>query len=170
MHDRETTSWRRRLDTLRNEPGAPTRRSSAKEAQIEAWEDEGGTTALSTNPVRVLIIDNDIASADSLELMLRAAGYAETRVAYSGHAALAIAAGFQPDIALLDLTLFDMSSYRLAQSLREHAQSRRLRLIALTFDPEHAAREEARAAGFERYLVKPFAPGDVSDLLEMLSQ
>jgi CheY-like chemotaxis protein len=58
-----------------------------------------------------------------------------------------------------------MSSYELAQSLREHAQRRHVRLIALTFDPAHAAREEARAAGFERSLVKPFAPGDLSDLL-----
>jgi CheY-like chemotaxis protein len=141
-------------------------RSNEKEAQLQSWEDDGGKTAVSINPVRVLIIDNDIGSADALELMLHASGYSETRVAYSGHAALAIAAGFQPDVVLLDLTLFDMSSYELAQSLREHAQRRHVRLIALTFDPAHAAREEARAAGFERYLVKPFAPGDLSDLLQ----
>jgi CheY-like chemotaxis protein len=165
MHARDTTSWRRRSDTLRNDPGASTLRSNEKEAQLQAWEDDGGKTVISIKPVRVLIIDNDIGSADSLELMLHASGYSETRVAYSGHAALAIAAGFQPDIVLLDLTLFDMSSYELAQSLREHAQRRHVRLIALTFDPAHAAREEARAAGFERYLVKPFAPGDLSDLL-----
>lgn len=166
MHERDTTSWRRRPDAFRNDSSALTPRSNEKEAQLQAWEDDGGKTAVSINPVRVLIIDNDIGSADALELMLHASGYSETRVAYSGHAALAIAAGFQPDIVLLDLTLFDMSSYELAQSLREHAQRRHVRLIALTFDPAHAAREEARAAGFERYLVKPFAPGDLSDLLQ----
>jgi CheY-like chemotaxis protein len=32
---------------------------------------------------------------------------------------------------------------------------RKFRLIALTQDVEHAMREEARVAGFERYLVKP---------------
>jgi CheY-like chemotaxis protein len=155
---------------LWNPPGAPAPGSNAKDAQLEKWEDEGGKTALSVNPIRVLIVDNDIGSADALELMLHASGYPKTRVAYSGHAALALAAGFQPDVVLLDLTLLDMSSYELAQSLREHAQRRHLRLIALTFDPAHAAREEARAAGFERYLVKPFASGDLSALLEMLSR
>jgi CheY-like chemotaxis protein len=155
---------------LRNAPGAPAPGSNAKDAPLEKWEDEGGKTALSVNPIRVLIVDNDIGSADALELMLHASGYPKTRVAYSGHAALALAAGFQPDVVLLDLTLLDMSSYELAQSLREHAQRRHLRLIALTFDPAHAAREEARAAGFERYLVKPFASGDLSALLEMLSR
>jgi DNA-binding response OmpR family regulator len=169
MNDQVTTSWKRRSDTLRNDPGAPKPLSHEKDAQLQAWEGEGGKTALSTGLVRILIVDNDIGSADSLEVMLHASGYSETRVAYSGHAALAIATDFQPDVVLLDLTLFDMNSYELAQSLREHAQSRDLRLIALTFDSEHAAREEARAVGFERYLVKPFAPRDLSNLLEMLS-
>jgi DNA-binding response OmpR family regulator len=41
-------------------------------------------------------------SADALELMLHASGYSETRVAYSGEAALAIAADFQPSMVLLD--------------------------------------------------------------------
>ena len=170
MNDRVTTSWKRRSDIMRNDSGAPALPSNEKEAQLQAWEGEGGKTSLSTGPVRILIVDNDIGSADSLEVMLHSSGYSETRVAYSGHAALAIATDFRPDVVLLELSLFDMSGYEVAQSLREQAQSRHLRLIALTFDPEHAAREEARAAGFERYLVKPFAPGDLSDLLDTLSQ
>jgi DNA-binding response OmpR family regulator len=132
------------------------------------WENEGGKPALSTRVVRILIVDSDIGEADSLELTLHSSGYSETRVAYSGPAALAIASDFRPNVVLLDLGLFDMSSYEVAQSLREQAQSRHLRLIALTFSLEHAAREAARAAGLERYLVKPFAPRDLSELLETL--
>ena len=60
MHARDTTSWKRRSDTLRNDPGASTLRSNEEEAQLQAWEDEGGKTALSINPVRGLIIDDDI--------------------------------------------------------------------------------------------------------------
>jgi hypothetical protein len=77
-----------------------------KEAQsLETWENEGGQSALSTAPVRILIVDDGIKSSDSLELMLNASGYSQTRVAYSGHAALAIAAEFQPAVVLLELTL-----------------------------------------------------------------
>ena len=177
MRDTMTTSWRRLSDEARNYAASRSSRSERaplvqlKEAQsLETWENEGGQSARSTAPVRILIVDDDIKSSDSLELMLNASGYSQTRVAYSGHAALAIASDFQPDVVLLDLGLLDMSSYEIARSLREGAQSRHLRLIALTFDPEHAARETARAAGFERYLVKPFVPGALSDLLEMLSQ
>jgi CheY-like chemotaxis protein len=115
-------------------------------------------------------VDNDMSSADALELMLHGSGYSETRVAYSGEAALAIAADFQPSVVLLDLSLLDMTGYDLAESLRDRAQSVRVRLIALTSSPEHFGREQARAAGFERYLVKPIASLDLSSVVEMPSR
>jgi CheY-like chemotaxis protein len=145
---------------------ARTLRSHDKETQLQSWEDEGGKAALSTEPVRILIVDNDMGAADSLEHMLHESGYSETQVAYSGHAALAIAAEFQPDVVLLDLGLLDWSGYELARSLRGQAQSRSLRLIALTSSREHTAREQARAAGFERYLLKPVAALDLCALVE----
>jgi CheY-like chemotaxis protein len=171
-----TTSWRRLSDKPQNHADSGPIRSAQKprlreqEArQVAAWEEEGGKTALSAEPVRILIVDNDIRSADSLELMLHASGYSETRVAYSGHAALAIAAEFHPRVVLLELNLLDMSGYEVAQSLREHAQSHDLRLIALTSSREHAGRELARVAGFERYLLKPVAALDLSEVLQMPS-
>jgi CheY-like chemotaxis protein len=142
MEDTVTTSWRRLSDKPRNH-------------------------TFSNEPVRILIVDSDISSSDSLELMLHASGYSETRVAYSGHAALTIAAEFQPSVVLLELDLLDMSGYEVAQSLRERAQSHDLRLIALTSSREHAGRELARVAGFERYLLKPVAALDLSGLLQV---
>ena len=121
----------------------------------------------SNEPVRILIVDSDISASDSLERMLHASGYSETRVAYSGHAALAIAPEFQPSVVLLELDLLDMSGYEVARLLREHAQGHDLRLIALTSSREHAGREQARVAGFERYLLKPVASLDLSGLLQM---
>src|SRR6267142_155803 len=129
--------------------------------------DKPRSHTLSNEPARILIVDSDIRSSDSLELMLHASGYSETRVAYSGHAALAIAAEFQPSVVLLELDLLDMSGYEVARLLREHAQSHDLRLIALTSSREHAGRELARVAGFERYLLKPVAALELSGLLQM---
>jgi len=174
MRDTVTTSWRRRSDQAQNHAdsrstsGGQALPAQVKEAQqLETWENEGGRATLSTAPVRILIVDDDIKLSDSLELMLHACGYSETRVAYSGHAALAIAAEFQPAVVLLELSLLDMSGYEVARLLRERAQSRDLRLIALTSGRGHAGRELARVAGFERYLLKPIAAGDLSGLLQM---
>lgn len=161
----EAASWRRGSDTARGADDCV--RDGATVSQLESWEDEGGQTPLAAAPLPILIIDNDVSSASSLELMLHAAGYPETRVAYSGHAALAIAADFEPAVVLLEVDLLDVNGYALAQALRERARTRKLRLIALTTRRGHEGRELARVAGFERYLLKPVAALDLSNLLKM---
>lgn len=115
-------------------------------------------SVVSTRPVRILIVDDDIRSASSLELMLHAAGYSETRVAYSGHAALAIAADFPPSVALLELRLLDMSGYEVARLLRR--QTHDLRLIALTVSRDHSGREPTL---FEHCLLKPVTCQELLD-------
>jgi PleD family two-component response regulator len=167
MQDRATTTWRRRSDIAAasaDEKTGTSMRSSAE--KLEAWEDEGGRTgSISSEVLRILIVDNDMRAADSLELMLNAEGYSETRVAYSAHAALAFAAEFRPDVAFVEMNLLDLDSNELAQLLRERAQLQHLRLIAMTSSRQHTGRDIARNAGFERYLLKPIAAADVSSLL-----
>jgi CheY-like chemotaxis protein len=174
MQDTVTTSWRRLSDRSRTHPGSGARRARTPpvpvkdEQQLDTWEDEGGRSELSTEPARILIVDHDISSSDSLERLLHASGHSQTRVAYSGHAALAIAAEFQPSVVLLELNLLDMSGFEVARLLREQAQGHDLRLIALTpSSSEHAGRELARVAGFERYLLKPVAAAELAGLLQM---
>ncbi len=140
-------------------------RQAIEEQQMATWGNEGGRSALRTQPMRILIVDDDIASSTSLELMLHASGYSETRVAYSGHAALVIAIDFQPSVVLLELGLLDMSGYDVARILRDRAKSHDLRLIALTSSREHAGRERARLGGFERYLLKPVGALDLAGLI-----
>jgi CheY-like chemotaxis protein len=170
MRDIETSSWRRLSDQVQKH--AEFRRTRRGESpQLETWENEGGQCVFPiAASVRILIVDDDLESSRSLDLMLHASGHSETRVAYSGHAALAIAAEFRPSVVLLELSLLDMSGYEVARSLRERAQASGLRLIALTSSREHAGREHARVAGFERYLLKPVAALDLSALLQMDGQ
>ena len=96
---------------------------------------------------------------------LRATFDPETGVAYSAHAALALAVELRPDVAFLEMNLLDMDSNELAQLLRERAQLSHLRLIAMTSSRRHDGRDIARNAGFERYLLKPVAAADLSKLL-----
>jgi CheY-like chemotaxis protein len=153
VQDRVPVTWRRLADNSGQPVGV-----------------DRGRAVRSTEPVRVLIVDNDRRSADEVARMLNASGYSQTRVAYSGHAALAAATDFQPGVVLLELDLTDLDCYDLAQWLRERAQSEDLRLIAMTSSREHTAREQARVAGFERYLLKPVTSLDLSHLLERPSR
>ncbi len=158
MQDTVATSWKRFSDE---------ERQHANSGGTHGAEVSSSPVHEARQPVRILIVDNDMRSSDSVELMLHASGYSETRVAYSGHAALAIAAEFRPSVVLLEIDLLDMSGYEVARLLREHAHADDLRLIALTSSREHTGRELARVAGFERYLLKPVLAVDLSQLLQM---
>jgi CheY-like chemotaxis protein len=61
-------------------------------------------TKQSPGPTRVLIIDDERTIADTLRIILRAAGF-ETMVAYSGETAIAVAGEFVPDIVLADYAM-----------------------------------------------------------------
>jgi CheY-like chemotaxis protein len=113
---------------------------------------------------RVLIVD-DAESSASLEHLLHGLGFWTTRVAFTGATALEMAQDFSPSVVLLALDLPDMSAYDVAQQLRGRAELRRVRLIALSSEHAHTARDQARQAGFERYLAKPVTAAALQHLL-----
>ncbi len=112
-----------------------------------------------------LIVDGDRQVGRALSFMLEARGYGEIRAVRSVARAESIFGAFQPGIVFLDLDMPDGSSLKLAELLRRNSRLRKFRLIALTNDVEHAMREDARAAGFERYLVKPVAQAELDKIL-----
>ena len=114
---------------------------------------------------RFLIIDDDRKVGMSLSFMLETRGYPEVRAVRSPARAESVFSTFQPGVVFLDLDMPDAGSLRLAEQMKRLAQLRKFRLIALTNDVEHAMREEARVAGFERYLVKPVTQEAIDNLL-----
>src|SRR5690606_28548101 len=80
---------------------------------------------------RILVVDDNRDSADSLAMLLRARG-SDIRVAYDGHRAIEEAQAFIPDLVLLDIGLPDMSGYEVARRLRQDARLRHIVLVAQT--------------------------------------
>jgi CheY-like chemotaxis protein len=113
----------------------------------------------------ILIVDNDRKVGVMLSFMLASRGYNEIRAVRSAARSLAICERFQPEIVFLDLELPETESLGLARRLRQGARARPLRLIALTGNAEHPLREEARLAGFERFLTKPIAQEELDKIL-----
>ena len=112
---------------------------------------------------RVLVVDDRDEITKSFTKLLGAFGH-DVAVAGDAASALTIAATFQPDCAILDLSLPDMSGYDLARELRKVLEGRPLLLIAFTGHENVSVREQCRAAGFDECLSKPGDP----DVLEKL--
>jgi signal transduction histidine kinase/ActR/RegA family two-component response regulator len=113
---------------------------------------------------RLLIVDDNQDAAETLSELLRFEGH-EVVIAHNGADALRILETYQPDVALLDIGLPDMSGHELARQLRRDPRTRAIRLIALTGFGREPDRERARDAGFADHLTKPV---DIDALLESL--
>jgi CheY-like chemotaxis protein len=119
---------------------------------------------------RILIVNEDLRSADALKHTLNDLGYFTTCTAYSARRALQVAEDFAPAVALLDLELPDMTGYQLAKKLRSHLSRtvRKVPLLAIAGLPHHGTAELARAAGFMGWLAKPVRPLQLNAMLGRL--
>lgn len=115
----------------------------------------------------ILIIENSRATTVALSFMLSLRGYEEIRAVRSSARAVTIAENFRPGLVFLDLELPNTDVLALAKKLRGSGRPQTMRLIALTSAAEHPARENAREAGFERYLVKPCDQNEVDRILHL---
>jgi PAS domain S-box-containing protein len=101
---------------------------------------------------RILVVDDNQDSAESLALLLEIYGH-EVQVAFTGPAALDRARTFLPDVVLLDIGLPGMDGYEVARQLR--AERDGCRLVALTGYGQDEDRRRSREAGFDHHLIKP---------------
>lgn len=114
---------------------------------------------------RVLVVDDNADSAASMATMLELLGN-ETRTAHDGLQALAEAAGFQPDIILLDIGMPKLNGYEVAQRIRQEEWGKDMLLVAVTGWGQDEDRRRSRDAGFDYHLVKPADLADVQDVLQ----
>jgi two-component system CheB/CheR fusion protein len=115
-------------------------------------------------PRRVLVVDDNRDSADSLATLLQLGGH-EVVTAHNGMKALEAARAFRPDVVLLDIGLPGMTGLEVARALRERPETRPALIVAMTGYGQDTDRERSREAGFDYHLVKPLDPADVRRLL-----
>ena len=114
--------------------------------------------------LRVLVVDDDVAVAESTAMLLRLEGH-EIRCANSGEAALRLCREFQPEAVLLDIGLPGQDGYEIARKIRSLPGGAELKLIAVSGYGHEAAVARGREAGFDLYLVKPVDPEKLSAVL-----
>ncbi|HEV8578343.1 MAG TPA: chemotaxis protein CheB [Thermoanaerobaculia bacterium] len=105
-------------------------------------------------PRRVLVVDDNVDTAESLALLLRLKGH-QVETAHDGPAALAKAHSFHPEVVLLDIGLPGLDGYQVASRLRRRRRTARALLVALTGYGQEEDQHLAREAGFDHHLTKP---------------
>jgi DNA-binding response OmpR family regulator len=107
-----------------------------------------------TTPVRVLVVEDDLAIRNLLWIMLDRRGYHVT-TAKDGRAALEVAGdGF--DLVLLDVGLPGLNGLEVCRQLRARPDTARLAIVMLTGRDQPGDIRDGLAAGADDFLIKPF--------------
>src|SRR5262245_22668765 len=111
-------------------------------------------------PLRVLAVDDHPDVVLTLAALLRKAGHGVA--AWSdGPAALAAAAGFRPDAAVIDIGLPGLDGWELARRLREACGPGLALVVAVTGYGDADSRRRSAEAGIDHHLTTPADPGGV---------
>jgi two-component system, OmpR family, response regulator len=136
------------------------RRSIQAHGDPTAEEPDGTTSEL----LRVLIVDDYRSAADTLAMLVDVWGH-DVRCAYDGTSALALAAEFQPNVMLLDISMPNMSGLELAVQLRRQPRLNECFMIAVTGRTDAGHRLQCEEAGIDLFLIKPVGPSILQTLL-----
>jgi len=123
--------------------------------------------AAQAGALKVLVVDDNVDAAVTLSMILDVSGHA-TRVAHDGHAALAAAQEFRPQVVFLDIGMPGMNGYDTARALRATPGLEHMTLVALTGWGAESDRQLSKEAGFDHHLTKPVQLTVVEELLANL--
>lgn len=134
----------------------------APEPESAGLDDRSGEETSPGAPLRILVVDDNEDSAESLAMLLELKGH-DARTAHDGPRALAAAAEHRPDVVFLDIGMPGMNGFEVADRLRRQPETRNVLLVAMTGWGQEEDRRRSKEAGFDLHLVKPLDPDAALD-------
>jgi DNA-binding response OmpR family regulator len=117
-------------------------------------------SAIETETTTILIVDDDRANREALEVLLRPDGYLFSNAA-TGKQALASVANKAPDLILLDVTMPDMDGFAVASKLKADPATAAIPIIMITAHTGRGWRIVGLETGVEDYVTKPIDPAEL---------
>jgi CheY-like chemotaxis protein len=117
------------------------------------------------NYLRVLVVDDNRDSADSMVMLLEQLGH-EAYGAYTADHALKLARTIAPTLVLLDLNIPGRDGFEIIRTLRE-SMRHPMFIVAMTGYGQRSDRDRTRDAGFDDHLTKPV---ELDQLLQVVKR
>jgi signal transduction histidine kinase/ActR/RegA family two-component response regulator len=150
-----------RLPILIGNHAHAARRSDAGDARAD---DAAAGAAL-----RILVVDDNRDSANSLGRLLRITGNI-VRTAYDGQEAIETAEAFRPDVILADIGMPRLNGHDAAKHIRQQPWGSSIVLVAISGWGQDGDKQQSREAGFDHHIVKPIDPERLLELLSTFQQ
>ncbi len=119
--------------------------------------------------LRILIVEDNIDSGDTLSMLLRLKGH-DVLLVRSGITAVEAGPAFSPEVVLCDIGLPGMDGYEVARALCALPEMDGVTMCALTgFTPSEADRDRPQQAGFNHHFIKPISLDKLLEFLEAVN-
>jgi two-component system chemotaxis response regulator CheY len=117
----------------------------------------------------VLTVDDSAAIREMLAYVLKSAGHRVIE-AEDGMDGLQKALGNQVDLVITDQSMPKMDGITLVKALRALPQYKGIPILLLTTESSDDMKEEGRSAGATGWLVKPFDPNKLIEVVEKVTR
>lgn len=111
-----------------------------------------------------LIVDDSASMRQLVSFTVRDAGY-DVVTAENGKDALAKASGAKIDMVITDLNMPEMDGITFIRQLRALPDYRFVPIVMLTTEAQEQKKQEGRSAGASGWIVKPFSPEKLLDVV-----
>jgi len=106
---------------------------------------------------KILVVDDDIDSADLLKLRLEQSNInCEVEVAYGGAEAIQKVHQFIPDLILLDIMMPNIDGFEVCKRLKSDERTRFIQIVIVTVLHELSKEIQALGLGADDFLTKPY--------------
>ncbi len=117
------------------------------------------TTMKTKNPLRVLLVDDDVLISHVVRDLLETAGHTMIGAARDGRQAIEMVKALKPDMVFMDIEMPEMNGLEATRQIRDQCP---VPVVLLTAHDDPELVEEGSAAGAAAYLVKPPNPGEMA--------
>lgn len=128
-------------------------------------------TSASQEQVKILVAEDEKDIRELVSITMRLAGY-EVWMANDGQEALMLAQQIVPDLILMDVRMPRMTGYEACAAMKEIEKLKDIPVVFLSAKGQETEIQQGLASGAAAYILKPFAPTDltlrVKELLDEL--
>ncbi len=119
--------------------------------------------------VDVLIVEDEPSILDSLDFILKRAGWNISAVT-DGEAAITAVAELSPKVLVLDVMLPKKSGFEVLKHLREQPNTKSLPILILTAKGQQQDRKIAQELGANGFVTKPYSNNEEVDAVRQLME
>lgn len=113
----------------------------------------------------ILTVDDTASMRQMISFTLNSVGY-EVIQACDGKEALKLIEGKKVDLVIADVNMPNMDGITLVKSLREQADYKFIPILVLTTESQESKRQQGKVAGATGWIVKPFNPEQLLNVVK----